>query len=397
MSVPVTDPRPWTTPTDAVSVLRRRWDSGSVLAALAREEPFTPVDMPLRGPTARELASRLGEAQQWATDWDRFARRTRPQPLRVEMVSVGGRLVGNNRVPARLWVDTVEQLVAVLGVEVDLRAFRDVVTRTRAAAADLLSYVAARPRQVLALAADWPRLLDTVHWVDNQAQPGMYVRHIDAPGVDTKFIERHNAVLCDLLDIRLAPDRIDAGTPRSDFAARYGFLRKPTYLRVRATCLPGGLTEMWARADEAASVLGDVRTVFIIENEVTYLAFPLAPDAAVVWGGGYTLGGRRVLAWLSDRDVRYWGDVDTHGLAILGRLRQQLPAARSFLMDAQTLTAHRAHWGREPAQVTSPIAGLTAAEAALHRDLVEGTYGDAVRLEQERVRFSAVRHALDCF
>lgn len=39
--------------------------------------------------------------------------------------------------------------------------------------------------------------------------------------------------------------------------------------------------------------------------------------------------------------VHYWGDLDTHGSAILDRLRAWLPQTRSFLMDRETLLDHR--------------------------------------------------------
>ena len=35
----------------------------------------------------------------------------------------------------------------------------------------------------------------------------MYLRQVDVPGVDTKFIERHKGVLTELLDVQLDPAR----------------------------------------------------------------------------------------------------------------------------------------------------------------------------------------------
>jgi hypothetical protein len=44
-------------------------------------------------------------------------------------------------------------------------------------------------------------------------------------------------------------------------------------------------------------------------------------------------------------DVHYWGDLDTHGFAILHSLRAWLPQTQSFLMDRQTLAEHRDRLG----------------------------------------------------
>jgi hypothetical protein len=124
------------------------------------------------------------------------------------------------------------------------------------------------------------------------------------------------------------------------------------------------------------------------------LAFPLPERAMVIWGRGYAVDALAPLRWLADLDVVYWGDIDTHGFAILSRLRGMFPGVRSMLMDRETLLAHPDQWVREPSPVTGVLAGLTAAEAALCADLAEGVYGDRVRLEQERVSFGAVERAM---
>ncbi|MGH3620699.1 MAG: Wadjet anti-phage system protein JetD domain-containing protein, partial [Sciscionella sp.] len=66
----------------------------------------------------------------------------------------------------------------------------------------------------------------------------------------------------------------------------------------------------------------------------------------------------------------------------------------SILMDRATLLAHEDHWVTEPNPVNAPLELLRPDEADLYRDLVENAFGQAVRLEQERVRFSVVERAL---
>ena len=136
------------------------------------------------------------------------------------------------------------------------------------------------------------------------------------------------------------------------------------------------------------------RRVFITENEVNGLAFPETPDAMVIFGLGYGLERLAAVRWLRDRAVVYWGDIDTHGFAILDRLRASLPHARSFLMDRDTLLAHRPLWVHEAGQHAGPLARLTDAERALFEDLAESRIGDRVRLEQERIGFGWVERAL---
>jgi hypothetical protein len=101
------------------------------------------------------------------------------------------------------------------------------------------------------------------------------------------------------------------------------------------------------------------------------------------------------LGWLTDLDLVYWGDIDTHGFAILNRLRHRFGNARSILMDRATLLGHRGQWVTEPRPTAAVLDLLHAEEAEFYRDLVEGVFGPSVRLEQERIRFAAIERALD--
>jgi hypothetical protein len=65
-----------------------------------------------------------------------------------------------------------------------------------------------------------------------------------------------------------------------------------------------------------------------------------------------------------------------------------------MLMDRATLLAHRSHWVTEPSPTDDPLELLNQNEARLYRDLVSNALGQSVRLEQERVRFSALEQAL---
>jgi hypothetical protein len=132
----------------------------------------------------------------------------------------------------------------------------------------------------------------------------------------------------------------------------------------------------------------------VIENEITYLAFPRPGDAIVIFGGGYAVDMLEPLGWLTDLDLIYWGDIDTHGFAILNRLRHRFGHARSMLMDRGTLLAHRSQWVTEPRPTAASLDLLDADEAELHRDLLNGTLGPSVRLEQERIAFAAIERAL---
>ncbi len=82
----------------------------------------------------------------------------------------------------------------------------------------------------------------------------------------------------------------------------------------------------------------------------------------------------------------HWGDLDTHGFAILARLRGGLPHFCSFLMDRETLHRHRSLWVSEPEPSTGDLLRLTPGERRVFEELKEKILeGKGVRLEQERI------------
>lgn len=379
--------RPWTRPAEVRGWLGKKWQSGALLTAFAEEKDWEPLGVPLHGPVAAEIGGRLAEAQEWAAEWGRAGR----GPLRVEYKKVGGRQVGANMIPCRAWIDDYDHAWELLGVRAEVRRFSSLAVATAESCPRLVPWLTGRPVQLLRLADQWDKLLATVRWIDERQSPGMYLRQVDVPGVDTKFIERHRGVLTELLDLQLSPDRIDADA--TDFARRYQFRRKPRYVRFRAPASLG-FSELTVRADEFATPPPGASRAYVVENEITYLAFPLPGDAIVIFGGGYAVDALEPLGWLTDLALVYWGDIDTHGFAILNRLRHKFGHARSMLMDRATLLAHRGQWVTEPRPTAASLDLLDAEEAELYRDLLDGTLGPSVRLEQERIAFAAIERAL---
>lgn len=63
-------------------------------------------------------------------------------------------------------------------------------------------------------------------------------------------------------------------------------------------------------------------------------------------------------------------------------------------MDRATLLAHEGQWVAEGSPSVASLDRLRPHEAELYRDLVEDMFGSRVRLEQERVSYSAIEAAV---
>ncbi|MFJ8916050.1 DUF3322 domain-containing protein [Amycolatopsis sp. NPDC102389] len=380
-------PSDWTVPSDVLGKLRRRWDRGELLAQFAGGTRWEPLAIGLRGPSAQDTAEHFDRARAWVEQWHRL------RHLRIEMKKVGGRAAGTNEIPGRVWVDSYEQLWAFLDVWPEVRTFTTLLEATRSRTPAIADWMSAKPMEALRYRSEWQQLVDTALWIETHARPDMYLRQIDVPGVDTKFIERYRTVLAALLDCLLPEHRIDHTCPTSDFAGRYHFRKKPAYVRFRRLSEPHGFSELAVRAAELAAAPPVEHTVFVVENEITYLAFPPVENAIVIFGEGYAASRLQPLEWLTCKNLVYWGDIDTHGFAILNRVRRSFDGTRSMLMDRATLLNHEGQWVSEPNPTGEHLEALLPDEASLYTDLVEDLLGKAVRLEQERISYTAIQEA----
>lgn len=354
--------------------------------------------MPFKTPSARELASDFGAVQEWAVRLHRAADAGRSPAFRLEERRVGGRLVGANAVPAAAWFDEPEQVWRLLGVAHEVSALAGLQEASASSHPAIAEWVAEHPLRALAHRAIWPKVTATVLWLRSRVGTAAYLRQIDVPGVDTKFIEGNRTLLAELLDAVIPGAADESRSPGRHFARRYGFSDKPAMTRVRSldgNPLFGGITDALVRVDELAGIRLPARRVIVVENEVTFLALPFVPGAMAFFGAGFDVLRLGRIPWLHGRDVVYWGDLDTDGFVILDRLRGQLPHVRSVLMDLDTLMAHESQWTTDPTPSRAVLERLTPDEAATHRVLRDNELGTSLRLEQERVNYARIVAALE--
>lgn len=386
----------WTTPADLRAQVQRLWDRGELLRACVSDSIDWPLRLTFKTPAAADLANSFQAVRDWVS-----AVADTPR-VRLDWRERTHRVQGRQRIPAAAWVDSLDDALAIIGQTRAAERYRTLWRQTTAEQPALLAWLTRRPLQTLALADRWERLLAVVAWLKAHPRPGVYLRQVDVQGVDSKFIEAHRGVLAEWLDLALPPEAIDpAATGAAQFARRYGFLDKPARIRFRLLdpglpSLPGcrGLADIALDAPNFAALALPVERVFITENETNFLAFPPAASAIVIFGAGYGWESLARAAWLQRCALHYWGDIDTHGFVILDRLRGHFPHAASFLMDRDTLLAHRTHWGDEPEPARHDLARLTAEESALYDELRFDRIRPGLRLEQERVGYGWLQQNL---
>lgn len=385
----------WTSSRDLKNQLTRLWERQALLRALISDEPKFPLRLTLKSPSSSELANHFEAVRVWVAELMRASH------YRIQWREFRHRLHGLQRLPEQIWVDTLEDALTVLGKRTEAQQFIQLRDLTQAKEPALLPWLVKYPLQAIRLIHDWPNLLKVVDWLTKHPRPGIYLRQVDIPGIHSKFIEKHRAVLSEMLDLVLPTDAINLQRSGiSQFSSRYGFLDKATRIRFRLLdekiCfLPGAMcADITLDAASFARLELSIKKVFITENETNFLAFPKAKNSIVIFGSGYGWEALASAHWLHDCALYYWGDIDTHGFAILNQLRNRFAHVRSFLMDRDTLYAHQAHWGEELDQALHDLPRLTAHEAALYNDLRKNQIQNNLRLEQERIGFDYVAQTI---
>lgn len=395
-------------------------------AASAQEGAALSVHVALQPPTEAQARDDAAAAAAWAREWAQ-AETQLPAGVTLHWTTRTWRRLGTQRIPTALDLVGRDTIGAFVGAapQRDLRALveRDAALRSlleefSAATAEPQTPLAlheqqrngapegGRPRpgvgedtrtvttvlqrvgsSVLALDDDdFGRLREVVAWLLEHPGTALRPRQLPVRGVDTKWFGRHRGTVAKLVEVmHPGPLYIVDADPR----IRLRVLDDAVIdSQLVASALPHDLA---APPDELARLPLHPQVAFVFENLESVLAMPAWAGAVVVHGGGYAVDLLDRLPWLHRTPIVYWGDLDSHGLAILNRLRQHLPQVRSVLMDADTLRTHRDLWVPKPTPSTATLEHLTDAELGALQVLHDE--GD-VRLEQERIPWRLALEAL---
>jgi hypothetical protein len=379
----------WSSPTVVRDKAATWWRDGRLLRELHAhsDPPLFPATIRLRRPDAAEIADRFAEVHTWA---QHHLEAARAGGWEVHTRRVPVRALGPQEIPSALVVPGPQTALAQLGHRERRRAatFADCLATAQETGAWAETVALARPLDVVEAAADWPRLLAVSEWVMANPRPGVHVRSIPVPGAHTKIVDGNRGLLSALLTACLPEDAIDRAA--QSFEEKFGFLAGERNVVLRAAGATLGLQHLsvaevtWPAAGLAGidPLERSITQVVVVENRVCLKTVPVAAGRVVVWGAGYGAG--ELLArvgWLRDVDVVYWGDIDTHGLAILAGVRAAVPRVRTMLMDTATLEQYRDRVGAEPVPRLDDLPQLTAEEQRLY-DLLRAS---RERLEQEHL------------
>lgn len=385
----------WTNAKDIKQQLNKRWEKGFFLSALVRQEPIFPLKLKLVKPTSSDISQHFEQVRRWVSELMALPY------LRIEWKSVAHRIQGEQRLPESFWIENVNDVLNLLNQRKAYQQFQQLLQITQQQEPALLPWLEKYPFKALATASQWESVLNVIVWKKQHPTPNIYLRQVDIPQVHSKFIEQNRGLFCELFDQVLEPESVRSEfSGVSQFHQRYGFLAKPQFIRLRNLdpnfpLLPQSrYSDLQLDCQSFSQLSPKVSNILITENETSYLALPDLPNTWAIFGSGY---GFRTLAqadWLQRCQIYYWGDIDTHGFAILNQLRHDFPHAVSLLMNEQILLDYRELCSLEAKPFQGNLPNLTSEEQAVFNALKQDKWGEKLRLEQEFIPFSTVEREL---
>lgn len=224
-------------------------------------------------------------------------------------------------------------------------------------------------------------------WLINNPNSGLYIREIPIE-VHTKFIEENTKIIASLY-IKIKD--FESTLPFEDI---FGLRKKETLIRFRRK---DNRNEMALPLSSFTSLNTDedlscIDKVYIVENEIVYLTFPLNKNTMCIFGSGFQVSILSVVTWLKNKKLYYFGDLDEHGFEMLGMFRSLFPQTKSFLMDKQTYLDHLEYVVSGKVAPITYEAYLTTEEKEILTLLRSNPQKN--RLEQERIGVRYIEKAL---
>ena len=294
-------------------------------------------------------------------------------------------------------VNDINSFIHYIKKEKEIKQFEEIVTVIFDECSNLLNLMNDKPFDFLKYdSKEWHKIIQVSVWIANNPNPNIYLRELEIPNVDTKFIEKHDGILKKVINFLLNKDEKDFAT--NNFEERYGFKRKPVTVHFRILDKDldiNGLTDLEIPIEDFARLNISVKKAFIIENKITGLSFPNVKSAIVIFGLGFGLDRLKKCGWLNNLELYYWGDLDTNGFVMLDQFRSYFPKAKSMLMTSEIVKEHKDMWVKEEKQSIRELTHLTADEANTYKELKENKHTNNLRLEQERINFSFVKEFLN--
>ncbi|MEQ8704894.1 MAG: DUF2220 family protein [Phaeodactylibacter sp.] len=313
----------------------------------------------------------------------------------VEFQNVKTKSLGLQALPTLIYFETEIDFLKFLGRENEVELFCKSIKCILETFPDLKDWLIKNPLKVIANQSEWESILKVCKYFKKNPKPNLYIRELPIK-VHTKFLEKNQAVVRELLDI-LISEHVKA----DDKVFEKRFNLKYAEPQIRFKVLDKEITQrFFSGIDDLAIPVSQfevmdlpIRKVLVVENKTTLyttLTLPKMNDTIAIFGSGYSVLNLKNVEWFNGIDLYYWGDIDVQGFEILSQFRGYFPHSKSVLMDKHTFDKYFENDNGTPTKISTKL-NLTNNEQELYDKLKENNW----RLEQEKIPFEYVNSYFD--
>lgn len=308
----------------------------------------------------------------------------------LEFQHVRTKHLGTQDLPTSIYFDTENDYLKFLGKENEVELFVGIITKIIETFPELKEWIIKNPIKVIQNQTEWESILKVCRYFKQSPKPNLYIRELPI-NVHTKFIERNQSVIKDLLDI-LISDYNNKG--EKQFEKRFNL--KYAEPQVRFKILDKEISQKYFSGIDDVSIPVSqfealdlpVEKVIVFENKTTFytaLTLPKMDKAIALFGSGFSVSNLKNVYWFKDKALLYWGDIDVQGFEILSQFRGYFPQTKSILMNKITFENFFENDSGTPTNISVQL-NLTDEEQQLYDILKTNNW----RLEQEKIPFDYV-------
>jgi len=381
---------------------QKYWNAQHIQRSVLLGDTLFPLTIAKIRFSARELSDNFGLIREGLQHIQASSKSQKSFGYSVLFQTIQHRQLGRQTVPESIVFETLPDFLKFSGLGESYRSFCNVLQDILNTMPSLTSWLQAKTDKVLEYQQVWPKLLAVAMFLEKNPKPNCYLRELPIPGIDSKFIEQHKGILREILDEFLSPEHIHTeiqGFQHHGFERRYGFKFPETLIRFRLldpALFVNGMSDLSLPLSEFRLLNLSCNPIIMTENKINGLSFPMVDNGIIIFGLGYGIQSIASIPWFQEKDIYYWGDIDTHGFSILSQVRSYYPQVKSLFMDNQTLNTFKSMAVEEPEDKRCMIelAHLSEKERTVYNALCQNTYGANMRIEQERLDFKYVQQTL---
>lgn len=287
--------------------------------------------------------------------------------------------IGEQPVPQRISIDSVEDYLRVTGKEKDYQIFLKNYSLIQNELPLLNEWIKTNPTKLIEHDT-WLDTLKVCKYFLATPKPDLYIRQLPID-IHTKYIWDNKVIVQSLLEF-LIPEHINKDETK--FELRFNLKYSEHLIRIRFldTVLSPlvNATDISLTVSEFNNFHSHCNNIFVAENLMNFLTLPHLAKTIAIWsGGGFNVSHLQNIDWLKTKQFYYWGDIDAHGFQILNQFRTYFPDTVAVMMDEETLLSFTSASGQQA--TNQNLQRLTESELKLYNHLRQNN----IRLEQEKI------------